>query len=92
MRVVYLQTAVEDLASIYKYISRDSVKYAKLEVKRIKAFAESIKSQPLAGKIYQTMHGSEVRSIVYRNYIIYYIPEESRISIFDHSSSRPPHF
>jgi hypothetical protein len=32
------------LASVYRYISRDSVKYAKLEVKKIKAFCESLKN------------------------------------------------
>jgi toxin ParE1/3/4 len=81
MKVIYLQTAVEDLASIYKYIRRDSVKYAKLEVQKVKAFAESIKNQPLAGKLYQTMHGKEVRSIVFGHYILFYTMEESRISI-----------
>jgi plasmid stabilization system protein ParE len=43
IKVIYLQTAVEDLASIYKYIARDSVKYAKLEVQKIKAFTDSLK-------------------------------------------------
>ncbi|HJP63587.1 MAG TPA: type II toxin-antitoxin system RelE/ParE family toxin [Mucilaginibacter sp.] len=81
MKVIYLPTAVQDLASIYKYISRDSVKYAKLEVHKIKAFAESIKNQPLAGKLYQTMHGKQVRSLVFRHYILFYTIEESRINI-----------
>jgi toxin ParE1/3/4 len=89
IKVIYLQTAVEDLASIYKYISRDSVRYAKLEVQKIKAFTDSLKNQPLAGKVYQTMHGKEVRSIVFRNYIIYYTLEENKIGILTvHHHSR----
>jgi hypothetical protein len=48
-KVIYLEIAVGNLASIYGYISRDSIKYAKLEVKKIKAFCESLKKQPLKG-------------------------------------------
>jgi len=44
-KVVYLEIAVGDLASIYSYISRDSIKYAKLEVKKIKTFCESLKAE-----------------------------------------------
>jgi plasmid stabilization system protein ParE len=50
VKVIYLEVAVQDLASIYKYISQDSIKYAKLEVQKIKAFAQSLKSQPLKRK------------------------------------------
>jgi toxin ParE1/3/4 len=89
MKAIFLQTAVEDLASIYKYISRDSVKYAKLEVRKIKAFAESIKNQPLAGKLYQTMHGKEVRSIVFGHYVLFYTIDNSRTNILTiHHHSR----
>jgi len=89
IKVIYLQTAVEDLASIYKYISRDSIKYAKLEIQKIKAFTDSLKYQPLAGRLYQTMHGKEVRYIVFRNYIIYYTVEGNQIGILTvHHHSR----
>ena len=89
-KVIYLEIAVYDLASIYSYISRDSVKYAKLEVKKIKAFCESLKKQPLKGKFYQTIRGNEVRSAVFRNYIIFYVNgAEGRISILTiHHHSR----
>jgi len=70
-KVIFLQTAVDDLKAVYNYISRDSVKYAKLEVQKIKAFADSIKNQPLSGKLYQIMHGQEVRSIVFGHYILF---------------------
>ena len=89
-KVIYLEIAVEDLASVYRYISRDSVKYAKLEVKKIKAFCESLKKQPLKGKFYQTMRGNDVRSAVFRNYIIFYVNgAEGQISILTiHHHSR----
>jgi toxin ParE1/3/4 len=89
-KVIYLEIAVGDLASIYSYISRDSIKYAKLEVKKIKAFCESLKTQPLKGKFYQTMRGNDVRSAVFRNYIIFYVNgAEGQISILTiHHHSR----
>jgi len=76
-KVIYLEIAVEDLASVYSYISRDSIKYAKLEVKKIKAFCESLKNQPAKGRFYQTIKGKDVRSAVFQNYIIFYINDSS---------------
>lgn len=81
IKVIYLEVAVQDLASIYKYISQDSVKYAKLEIQKIKAFADAIKNQPLKGRLYQTINGVEVRSIVFRHYILFYTFENQRVSI-----------
>ena len=80
-KVIYLEIAILDLKSIYEYISRDSIKYAKLEVQKIKAFAESLKGFPLKGKFYQTIRGKEIRSIVFRNYIIFYVYDGNQISI-----------
>jgi len=50
-KVVHLEIAIGDLKSIYNYISHDSVKYAKLEVKKIKAYAESLKKHSLKRQI-----------------------------------------
>jgi len=72
IKVIYLEVAVADLASIYNYISRDSIKYARLEVKKIKACCESLKNQPAKGRFYQTIRGKDVRSVVFQNYIIFY--------------------
>jgi toxin ParE1/3/4 len=89
-KVIYLEIAVDDLASIYRYISRDSIKYAKLEVKKIKAFCESLRSQPAKGRFYQTIKGKDIRSAVFRNYIVFYINEQNeQISILTiHHHSR----
>jgi len=34
LKVVYLETAVQDLHSVYDYIAQDSRKYAQLEIKK----------------------------------------------------------
>jgi toxin ParE1/3/4 len=81
IKVIYLEVAVQDLASIYKFISQDSVKYARLEVRKIKAFTESLKNQPLKGKPYPTINGADVKSVVFKHYIIFYTFEGQRINI-----------
>jgi toxin ParE1/3/4 len=81
VKVIYLEVAIGDLQSIYKYISQDSKKYARLEVNKIKLFIESLKSFPLKGKHYETIKDQDVRSVVFRNYIIFHTVSEQQIRI-----------
>jgi toxin ParE1/3/4 len=80
-KVIYLNLAVHDLSSIYSFISQDSVKYARLEVQKIKAFAESLKSQPLKGKYFKTIKGKEIRSVIFKHYIIFYTVDDVQINM-----------
>lgn len=81
VKVIYLDVAIQDLKSIYKYISQDSKKYAMLEVQKIKSFIDSLVNFPLKGKFYTTRNDKEIRSIVFRNYIIFYNVTETQISV-----------
>jgi len=81
IKIIYLEVAIRDLQSIYKYISQDSKKYARLEVNKIKLFIDSLKSFPLKGKFYETIKGQEIRSVVFRNYIIFHTVSEQQIRI-----------
>lgn len=93
MKVIYREIAIRDLQSIYNYISHDSKKYAKIEVKKIKDFIRSLIIFPLKGKFYETINGREIRSIVFRNYIIFYEVSGDQISILSihhHSRSIAP--
>ena len=88
-KVIYLEIAIQDLASIYKYISHDSIKYAKLEVKKIKSFCESLIEHPMKGRYYETRRGKEIRCAVFKNYIIFYGVERDQIEILSiHHHSR----
>ena len=80
-KVIYLDLAVLDLSSIYKYISQDSVKYARLEVQKIKAFTDSLKNQPLKGKYFNTIKGKDIRSIIFKHYIIFYNVDDVQINV-----------
>jgi toxin ParE1/3/4 len=89
LKVTYLETAILDLKSIYAYIARDSKKYARLEVRKIKSFVDSLKDFPLKGKFYQTIKDQEIRSIVFRNYIIFHSVSTTHIKILTiHHHSR----
>jgi addiction module RelE/StbE family toxin len=81
IKVVYLKTAIDDLLAIFKFISYDSVKYARLEVQKIKAFCETIKYHPLKGKEFKEIKGKLIRRVVFRNYIIFYFATEDQINI-----------
>jgi toxin ParE1/3/4 len=88
-KVIYLETAIQDLASIYKYISRDSIKYARLEVEKIKSFCDSLIRHPMKGPYYETKRGKEIRSSVFKNYMIFYSMEGVRVEILSiHHHSR----
>lgn len=50
LTIVYSQIARRDALEIYNYISRDSVYYAKREIKLIKAAVKKLKLQLLLGK------------------------------------------
>jgi len=81
LKVLYLKVAIQDLESIYAYISQDSRKYATLEVNKIKHFVDSLKNFPLKGKYYAIVKGKEVYSIVFRNYIIFYSVSDTEIKV-----------
>jgi len=81
IKVVYLDIAIQDLRSLYKYIAQDSKKYAALEVKKIKQFIDSLMNFPFKGKHFETRRGKEIFSIVFRNYIIFYTVSETQTSI-----------
>lgn len=81
LKVTYLKPAILDLKSIYEYIGQDSKKYARLEVQKIKSFVDSLKNFPLKGKYYQTIKDQEIRSIVFRNYIIFHSITTTHIKV-----------
>ncbi len=89
LKVIYLEIAVQDLRSIYDYIAQDSKKYAQLEVRKIRSFINSLKEYPLKGRPYNVRKSIQIRSINFRNYIIFYSVTEIRINVLSiHHHSR----
>lgn len=82
--------AVSDLEDIANYIAKDSKKYAKLQIIRIKSRTKILATQAYAGKIVPEINQTDIRELVEGNYrIIYKIIDLNNIVILTiHHSSR----
>lgn len=82
--------AREDLKSIAEYIALDSVKYAKLQVARIKIRTLILNTNIHIGKITPEFNNPDIRELIEGNYrIVYRIKSETHISILTiHHSTR----
>ena len=82
VRVNWTKLAVNDLKNVYEYISKDSKRYAKMQVVQIKSSAKILAQFPSAGKIITEIKKEELRKKVEGNYrIIYKIISSERIDI-----------
>ena len=82
--------ARNDMKAIFEYISKDSKKYAKLEILKIKSRTQVLKEQPLIGKEVIESGNIDVRELVEGNYrIIYKMVDNDSIDILTiHHCSR----
>ena len=79
-----------DLKAIAEYISKDSKRYAKRQVLRLKNRTRVLNTQIRSGKIVSEISRENIRELVEGNYrIIYKIVNENQIDILTiHHSSR----
>jgi toxin ParE1/3/4 len=83
--------SVADLISIANFISRDSLRYAKRIVSRIRQRAKQLKAHPNSGRILPELQLPEVRELLIGNYrLIYFLVSENQIDILSihHSTKR----
>jgi len=90
VRINWTFQAKDDLKAIAEYISRDSMRYAKLQVSRLENWTKILKTQIRLGKIVSEMNRENIRELIEGSYrIIYKIVEENQIDILTiHHSSR----
>ena len=72
VRINWTIQAVNDLKNIKEYISKDSVRYARLQLSRIRVKAEILKYHPESGRIVPEIDKIEVRELIEGNYRIIY--------------------
>ena len=82
--------ATTDLKDIAEYISKDSKKYAKLQIVRIRFRTRILSSQIYSGKIVMEIGKNNIRELIEGNYrIIYKVVNDSRVDILTiHHSAR----
>ena len=90
VRVNWTLQAKEDLQSIANYISRDSKRYARLQVLRLKNRTSILKSQIQIGHIVKEINNKNTRELIEGRYrIIYKIVSKNQIDILTiHHSAR----
>lgn len=73
-----------------EFISKDSPKYAVIQIKRIRERAKILKKQPFPGRIVPETQNESIRELIPGNYrIIYRIISNDRIDILTvHHSAR----
>ena len=82
VRLNWTFQAKEDLKAIAEYISRDSKRYAKLQVIRLKNRTRILKTPVRSGKIVPEINKENIRELIEGNYrIIYKIVKDNRIDI-----------
>jgi len=90
VRLNWTFQAKDDLKAIADYISRDSKRYAKLQVIRLINRTRILKTQVRSGKIVPEINNGNIRELIEGNYrIIYKIVKDNRIDILAiHHSAR----
>lgn len=82
VQINWTRIAIEDLKSIYEFISKGSKKYAQLEIIKIKTRTRILKSNPYIGKEVIEKGDVSVRELVEGNYrVIYKIINNGKIDI-----------
>ncbi len=90
VQVKWTKLSVENLKGIFDYISRDSIKYAKIEIIKLKLRTNILKTHPYAVKGVPEIENEVYRELIEGNYrIIYKIVDEKTIHIITiHHTSR----
>lgn len=78
----WTELSIDDLINIAEFISKDSIKYSQIQIRRIRERARILKKQPLLGRIVPETNNEFIRELILGNYrIIYRIISEERIDI-----------
>jgi addiction module RelE/StbE family toxin len=81
-RLNWTELSINDLINIAEFISKDSVKYAVIQIQRIRERARLRKTQPFLGRIVPETNNESIRELILGNYrIIYKIISKERIDI-----------
>lgn len=84
VKVVWTDSAIEDLNDIGNYIAKDSERYAELTIQRLFESVDILESNPKAGKMVSEFEDESIRELIrlqgsYR--IVYQTINEFRVEI-----------
>ena len=82
LKVIYSRIAQQDLREIYNYIRRDSLRYARIEVKSIRFAILKLRLNPLIGRRFEKSDNDFTRELIFKNYrVVYDIIDNKHINI-----------
>lgn len=81
MKVVWTTTALDHLTDIYRYIERDSPRYALRMVDRLTARSQQIGEFPESGQMVPEYAESSIREVIEGPYRLIYRIEAARIVV-----------
>lgn len=89
-RLNWTEQSINYLINIAEFISKDSIKYSVIQIKRIRERARLLKMQPFLGRIVPETNNETIRELILGNYrIIYVVISKDRIDILTvHHSSK----
>ena len=90
-RLNWTDQALGDLVNIADFIAKDSARYAKITITRIRIAARQLKAYQLSGRKVPETNNEAIRELILGNYrIIYSIISNERIDIITvhHSAKR----
>lgn len=89
VRIEWTPLAYEDLESIFKYISKDSVFYASRQIDTLIDKVDILEEYALSGRIVPEFNNEFIRELIEGNYrVIYKIDKEIIYIIRIHHSAR----
>lgn len=81
MEVHWTDTAIAHLDGIYRYIARDSERYALRTVDRITQRSVQIGDQPLSGRMVPELSIGQIRQVIEGPYRIVYYVKPNRVDV-----------
>lgn len=82
VQINWTNQAKEDLKSIAEYISIDSIRYAKLQIKKIRERTQVLKSFQKSGRVVLEIGDENIRELIEGQFrIIYKVCSASKIDI-----------
>jgi addiction module RelE/StbE family toxin len=90
VKIVWTEQALNDLVNIAEFIRRDSEKYARITVRKLRERVWQLKLFPYSGRELTELDNKETREIILGNYrIIYKIISSQQIDVLTiHHSAR----
>jgi toxin ParE1/3/4 len=82
VKIIWTDSAIQDLKDIGDFIAKDSVRYAEITVDKLFYSVNILEHHPFAGKITPEFEDETIRELIRGNYrIVYQIINDFRIDI-----------